>query len=77
MPFCFSASVFLPLKEILKDENMEFDENEVLKRFSQDTLRKLTRSLSFAWEKSDIKYNLDHLENIKAMNEKYDSLPLM
>lgn len=70
MPFCFRSSVFLPLKTILKDENMSFDENEFLKKFSQDTLQGLISGQEYAWEKSDIKHNLDHLENIKAMNEK-------
>ncbi|KAL5285867.1 hypothetical protein ACFFRR_007501 [Megaselia abdita] len=66
-----SSSVFLPLKDILTNENMSFDENEVLKRFTQDTLQDLISGLEFAWEKSDIQHNLDHLEKIKAKNEKF------
>lgn len=66
--FVFSSSVFSSLKDVLKDENMTIDEDKVLEEFCAGTLQELLSGLEFAWEKSDIKYNLDHLERIKAMN---------
>lgn len=66
--------MFSPLTEIFVCENHTFDENEVLKTFAQDVLQDLVSTLDYAWEKSNIGENLDHLEELKTIQLKNEKV---
>lgn len=59
-----------PLAELLAEEEFSMDKDKAVEKFCKESLQELVSRLEFAWEKSDIKYNLNHLEKIKAMNKK-------